>query len=295
MTQLNTYLPESTFGDLITVLTDYLSPSSQPGFTSVLKNIQDGFGHDSILQISLTEFNINRSGGNFLLDGVALTASSDQLNTISSSFIQDSLFNLFLGSGAGNLTVTGTENVAFGLSSQHDIASGTSNSSFGNNSLEKIQSGDGNCAFGEGSLFDSILNDNNSAFGLQSLLNFVIGGNNTSIGALSGSANTSYDSCTFLGYNADCGVNGLTNATAIGANANINVSNAINLGSGCFVGINNFSPEYPLDIETIGGLCAIQMKNSTLPATPAVGSGVIYISGGNLFYLNSAGVSVQLN
>jgi hypothetical protein len=83
-----------------------------------------------------------------------------------------------------------------------------------------------------------------------------------------------------IGYQADVGSGALTNATVIGANAKVNQSNAVILGSGADVGIKTSAPQSELDIE--GGGTITLAARSTDPTTPAAGTWrlYIYVNGG---------------
>lgn len=84
----------------------------------------------------------------------------------------------------------------------------------------------------------------------------------TAIGSEAGASETQYTACTLIGYASDIGVNNLTNATAIGANAVVNTSNSLVLGSGANVGIGTSSPTANLHIVSGGGTAALQISGS---------------------------------
>lgn len=219
--------------------------------------------------------------------------------------------NLFAGSDAGNTTLTGIRNAIFGLNCGNDlttgqqnclfgfesganITTGALNSSYGDNCLSELLVGDNNCSYGAFSS-ENVLLSGNSAFGVSALQLGSAASNSCAFGAFSGSLRATYTECVFLGYRSDAVNNNLTNSIAIGANSSIALSNSMNLGNGCKVGINNSSPVYTLDIATVGGISAIQLEDSATPSTPSGNNGVLYVSGGNLFFLNNSGTPVQLN
>lgn len=81
MTNFANYQPEATFGDLLFIQ----NPTANigQGLTNVLVNIQDGLGNNSTVQIANNAINFNRTGGNtFQLDGVSLTATVTNINSI---------------------------------------------------------------------------------------------------------------------------------------------------------------------------------------------------------------------
>ncbi len=106
--------------------------------------------------------------------------------------------NTFLGSNAGNLTMSGRQNTASGY-----------------NALMSNTTGELNTASGVGALRDNTTGSSNTASGYRALFSNTTGTFNTAIG-----------------YGADVTFGGnLTNATAIGANALVDDDNKIRLGN----------------------------------------------------------------
>ena len=85
------------------------------------------------------------------------------------------------------------------------------------------------------------------AYGWRSLESNTTGSNNTAIGTQSLRNNETGLRNTAVGYNADVLADGLTNATAIGADAKVGCSNCLVLGNNVKVGIGTSSPLYPLN------------------------------------------------
>jgi len=126
-----------------------------------------------------------------------------------------------------------------------------------------------------------------AAVGDYALSGNTSGSNNTGLGYSAGAANTGGSGNTFIGYNANPGSNTLTNAAAIGANAEVTNSNTMVLGSingtngataDTFVGIGTTTPLAKLNVNgvesTQNGLgAAITISNSA--------------SGGGHFYLRT--------
>lgn len=171
--------------------------------------------------------------------------------------------NFFIGTNAGNLTVTGTFNTGVGVTSLNSLMAGAQNSAFGYQTLNSNTTGSFNCAFGTRSLISNVTNSNNAAFGHQSLFSNtsdgnaafgylslrsnttgnqnaafgtqslsanIIGSNNSAFGNLSGVNYTNYTNCAFFGFAADATINNLTNAVAIGYQASVGASNSMVLG-----------------------------------------------------------------
>ncbi len=101
------------------------------------------------------------------------------------------------------------------------------------------------------------------------------GQDNTALGYNSGAVNTTGSLNTFLGYNANPGSSGLTNASAIGANAVVSESNALVLGpTGVSVGIGTATPAYTLDVHGTGNFTGTVnfASGQTFPGVPSLGA-----------------------
>jgi hypothetical protein len=138
--------------------------------------------------------------------------------------------NIFVGVGAGNLTMTGTFNSFLGFNSGDSNTSGNNNAFFGQNAGQANTTGGSNSFFGETSGFANNIGFANSFFGASSGLSTTTGTNNTFVGREAGMSNTTGSSNTIIGNNANVGANNLNFATAIGADAVVNASNAVVLG-----------------------------------------------------------------
>ena len=151
--------------------------------------------------------------------------------------------NTATGQYALALNTTGDDNTAFGHSALYPNTTGYKNTAVGQGALKNNSTGFENSALGEGTLANNTTGKYNSAFGRESLHNsngdnntaigwragFQTGSNNTSVGWQAGY--TAGTNNTAIGSGADFGAN-LTNATAIGYQANASASNMIRLGNG---------------------------------------------------------------
>lgn len=343
-------MPEYAYADLLT------TTNNGQGLDATLRNLQDGNGNNSTVTIATTAINFRRGGGDtFQLDGVALTATATDINTVcqpnpvipgtgsiglpsgttaqrtapagdgdirfntdtsyveywnggawlqvqnavESTFIFDGFgdtYNLFLGKGSGATAATGTRNTGVGDEAMFHLTVGNDNSAFGEGALSLLTGGLNNTAIGSGSMVVNLVGSNNTGIGKGALANYTTGDNNVSIGNDCATTYANYTECVFIGSFADATINNLTNAGCLGYLANISTNNAFNIGSNMKVGINQPSPEYTLDIQQVNNESSIRLFNSTggIPATPPAGSGVIYMSAGHLFFINSAGVSTQI-
>ncbi|AXE16252.1 hypothetical protein DR864_00470 [Runella rosea] len=152
-------------------------------------------------------------------------------------------------SGAGSLKYnkTGRGSTATGVEALYYNTTGSYNAAHGNGALRSNLTGNYNSATGFWALFSNSSGHNNSAHGNAALVNNISGSNNTATGVssltinstgsyntasgyFSGQGNVSGSYNTFLGYNTVISLGDLTNATAIGANAQVNASNKVRIG-----------------------------------------------------------------
>jgi hypothetical protein len=222
--------------------------------------------------------------------------------------------NNFFGVKAGYNTVNGSSNVAMGnnamytnkngggnvfignFSGQNDTAS--YNTGVGINALYTNTKGDANVALGAQALKTNTIGRRNTATGDSSLFNNTTGNYNTASGYGSGLSVTSGSSNTFLGYNANTsGTNAatLTNATAIGSNANVTTNNNMILGdNNTNIGIglsgNASGPQNKLEINAASAnLSGLRFRQLTSGSTPGTnpGSGVLALnSSGDVVYVS---------
>jgi hypothetical protein len=104
------------------------------------------------------------------------------------------------------------------------------NTAFGAQTLTYTTSGAYNTAVG----FEALLNCNgldNTAFGAEAMQNTETGIYNTALGGSAGYTNVTGNYLTLVGTGADVSVDGLSNATALGANAVVTANNMVQIGS----------------------------------------------------------------
>jgi hypothetical protein len=152
--------------------------------------------------------NISSNG---TVSGVTLSggtvSASTEYDLGGAAIVTSSISNgtLFLGQNAGNAAdFTTYNNTATGVFALRNL---TGNST-------PFQ-GAGNTAAGESALYDTTTGNNNTALGVSALYNNVIGVNNTALGSFAGNDSTAPN---------------LTNATAIGAYADVTQSDSLVLG-----------------------------------------------------------------
>ncbi|MEZ4801876.1 MAG: tail fiber domain-containing protein [Gelidibacter sp.] len=185
--------------------------------------------------------------------------------------------NTAIGHFALRRNSTGTVNTALGASALNSNTTGTSNTAAGGAALSANTTGSFNSAFGRFALFRSPTGFSNSAFGYQSQQNTTSGQSNSSFGELSMNNNTTGGFNTAMGRQAlrvndtggfntafgalsDVSVGNLTNATAIGARAEVGASNSLVLGS--INGINGATSSVNVGIGTTTPNSALQVEGT---------------------------------
>jgi hypothetical protein len=167
--------------------------------------------------------------GNINLD--ASTATTGNIFKGGALFIHNfGTDNAFVGTNAGNLTMTGTDNVGNGDFTLFSNTDGSYNTANGVNALRNNKSGTSNTASGDGSLSNNTTGYDNTATGSNALFSNIDGYDNTASGEYALYSNTSGTHNTALGWLADVSTGNLNNATAIGYAATVNASNKIRLG-----------------------------------------------------------------
>ncbi|MBO0931593.1 hypothetical protein [Fibrella aquatilis] len=149
----------------------------------------------------------------------------------STSLANGSSANTFLGTQSGQGTTSGARNTFLGLKA------GFPNTTGSNNTFVGFESGKNNV---DGS--------DNVFMGFNAGQNLRNGRGNSAIGVGAGAIEGDGDQNTYIGFNANSSGKGLSNATAIGANARVMTSNALILGNGANVGIGNSAPQSLLEL-----------------------------------------------
>jgi hypothetical protein len=122
--------------------------------------------------------------------------------------------NTFIGIGAGNFTMTGLLNSAFGTSALTAGTSGSQNSAFGVDVLLTNTTGFNNAAFGVNALSSNTTGHDNSAFGTSALDGLTSGNFNIAIGPSAGTNLTASESNNI--YIGNAGFGGESNVIRIG-------------------------------------------------------------------------------
>lgn len=225
---------------------------------------------------------IAASGQNTDITSLNLPSTTSTLGQILINSIRAIHFygteNSFIGIGAGNFTLTGTQNTVVGSGGAPALTTGTGNTVFGAGALPVNLVGNNNTAIGLNALNSATSNDN-VGVGRAAGYSITSGFRNTIVGVSSaGGTLTTGSTVTLVGYNADVNAGNLTNATAIGASAVADASNAVVLGNSSV---------------TRGGMKST--KSGVLWYVPGVmestGDIVISTSSSGIRYLSSTGVA----
>ena len=195
-----------------------------------------------------------------------LSLSSTGYNTAIGTYALNGNRNTNLIFGPGN---EGGYNVAAGAYALYNDSTGSGNVVVGYNALYGNTSGNYNTASGYMSMYENKSGYYNFAGGLESMLYNSTGVGNTGVGTIAMYTITTGSYNTGLGYAAYAGSATLTNATAVGANAVVNASNAVVIGSssvtsiGGYAGWTNFSDgRYKKNIQqNVPGLAFINKLN----------------------------------
>jgi hypothetical protein len=224
------------------------------------------------------------------LENTAFGYQALKANTIGNS-------NLAFGQNALSSNTEGGNNTAMGNAAMESNITGNSNTAVGRQALYKNKNSN-NTAVGENALWNNVDGNNNTAVGLNALYSNGSGTNNTAVGvyALQGTTGT-YN--TAIGYNARV-LDGstVTNATAIGNDANASASNTIQLGNTSVTSVNTSGAlttgtvTYPRTHGTNGQVLSTTGSGTLTWATPSAG-----ISGVGAIATNSTanGASVSGN
>jgi hypothetical protein len=249
-------------------LSDARTPTA--GSTSYIQNTTSAQAN--------TNFNISGNGtvGGTLNATVLTAASITALGTVSGNTV-----NSTNGYQIGGVTAFRMSNCNTFAGNQAGLfTGGTCNSFYGQNAGRQSDAGNNNSFFGAGAGYLNAGGSDNSFFGLQAGNNSQ-GSRNSFFGVNAGIFNQGGIANTLLGHSsATVGV--LTNATALGANSQVNQSNALILGS--INGVNGATADTNVGIGT-----TTPNTNSKLHVngTVRVTNGAVYITNPNTVIITS--------
>jgi hypothetical protein len=144
------------------------------------------------------------------------TAAEGVFTTLNAGIPANS--DTFLGGSAGNLSASGTNNVAVGTNAMNALSSGSNNVVVGSNAGKAISSGGSHTALGNAALKTMATGTNCTAVG-ASALELCTGNGNTAVGSASGDAVTSATNNTLVGTSSGGAITTSSDNVAIGVNA----------------------------------------------------------------------------
>jgi trimeric autotransporter adhesin len=241
--------------------TTYDSHNTAVGFEALFSNqptnTNNGKRNTSLGSQALranTTGNNNTAGGAGALysntsgiDNVAVGVNALYGNTAATSNTAIGTEALMSQSFANSGSPWATHNTAVGFQALHSnnpsyLSDGFYNTALGSKALFANSTGAFNVACGSSALEQNTAGGSNTAGGHGALSNNLGGGGNTALGtgALSGNIFGSYN--TAIGFDANVESGDLTNATAIGANARVNISNKVVIGNSSVISIGGYQP-----------------------------------------------------
>jgi len=189
--------------------------------------------------------------------------------------------NSFVGEGAGRNNTAGSNNSFFGQGAGNANTTGNFNAFFGHRAGLSNTTAGGNAIFGSGAGSSNTTGSENSFFGTDTGFTNTTGSFNTFFGSGAGETNVTGNHNTSIGDLADVNTS-LQNATSIGANAFVNQSNSLVLGSinglngataDTNVGIGTTAPTQRLHVVGDGLFTGDLTVNGTLNANLPTNSG----------------------
>ncbi len=234
------------------------------------KNVAD---YNTFIGQSAGQANTTGAGNTFLGQSAGTLNTSGNQNTFvgqGAGLLNNGSANTFLGYRAGHDNTSGQFNTFTGVQAGQSNTTGSSNYFFGTNSGFSNTTGSGNYFLGDNAGGGNTTGGFNVYIGANAGNGAGVNGdNNLAIGFESGRANVSGANNLFLGFRADAGASRLSNATAIGNGAKVNISNALILGSGANVGIGTSSPTSKLHVVSgTANQSGLRLENLT-SASPA--------------------------
>lgn len=213
--------------------------------------------------------------GDYVIDQTAkiwictVAGSSGTWVGIAGVRVNDVTFTTSAGTGALNLSASGSADTAFGYNALTGLTSGNGNVAFGSLALDALTSGNSNTAIGANSLGAISTVGNNTAVGYNALT-VSTAADLTAVGYSALAANTSGTQNTAVGTSALAAVQTGTTNTAVGYNALLLATGSGNTGVGALA----------LDALTSGGAnTAIGVNALTAVSTAsnntAIGNGAL--------------------
>jgi hypothetical protein len=187
--------------------------------------------------------------GNLALPNTTVGGTAGVVTLGGTSFLHNfGSGNTFVGTSAGNMSMTGSNNTgvgttalfsnttgspndAFGFGALQNNTTGSLNSAFGDSALRYNTTGQSNSAFGAGALNSNTTGHDNAAFGYAALLSSTAGPDNSAFGDSALDALTSGNSNIAIGFLAGGNLTTGSNNIYIGNTGAASESNTIRMGT----------------------------------------------------------------
>jgi hypothetical protein len=260
-----------------------------PTGTGTLALLSDIPGASNVLNLGT-----NGPGGTAgtlnILDGgdpgsIGMTITDSKIFIGGSTFMHAFGGGVFLGTNAGNLTLTGVENTAVGDAAAAVLTSGSSNTAIGRNSMGSATTAASNTAVGTMSLYVNDDGSNNTAIGTYALVNNTANAN-TAVGSNAGYANTTGVQNTGIGREAlRDNSTGIEN-TGLGHRAGFRITGSGNtaIGNGTFGTLTSGS-----DNTALGA--GADVSTASLTNATAIGKNAI-VTASNSIQLGNTSVTL---
>jgi hypothetical protein len=191
------------------------SPANATNFTGALAGEVTGTQGATVVSNAVSTNTANRivrrdGSGNFSAGTITLAGDLDLTGGKLGQSGQTLLLtpgtsNTFLGTSAGNTSLTGSINTVMGDFALHNVAAGNNNLAIGGGSMSQTTDGSNNTALGTDTLNANIVGNNNTAVGNLALV-LATGNNNTVLGNNAGLNTSSGSNNIFLGNNGGSNV-----------------------------------------------------------------------------------------
>ncbi|HSJ42001.1 MAG TPA: tail fiber domain-containing protein, partial [Xanthobacteraceae bacterium] len=189
--------------------------------------------------------------GNLVLPE-STSASVGNIMKLGNAFIHNfGPFNTFVVEAAGNFTMTGGDNAAFGYGALSANTSGASNTAAGVEALFNNTTGSNNTAIGDAAMLYNTTGSDNVAFGYTALYSHDHGGQNTAVGDgalfsdLSGCCNTALGGSALnqiTSGNGNVAIGNIAGMNLVTGSGNIYISNTGLDGDSYTIRIGQTSP-----------------------------------------------------
>lgn len=250
--------------------------------------------------------------------GVAVNNSGSSIEFVGNGVstltlnVTDTDENTIIGKGSGNLTLTGTDNVALGFQAMVALTSGDMNLALGNHtladnttgsnniaigdnalnslngdngnvaigyqSIQAITTGGGNVAVGTGTIASATDTNSNTAIGAAALNSLLTGDQNTAVGAISGNGITTGTNNLYLGYSA-----GSSNTAAESSNIYLQSTGVVSESHTLRIGADTGTGTRELNQAFICGINGVTSSNPMMvtinSATDQLGTAAVPSSG----------------